>query len=384
MLYKRGRYYSIRFKWQGGIVDKSTRATDKKTARKIEAKIRAELAEGNFGILQKKAACPTLGDFLTNDFWPFIEGKFNDRPNTQTYYEYGKNLEESGLAKLGLDEISDQHAALFAAHRGKWSPSTVNCALRTLRRALNLAEVWKKLDRAPKITLATGERQRERVLTDEEMKEYLMACAQPWRDVATIMYCLGLRPSEIYTLRWEQIRLTDQGFIQITKGKSKAARRTLPIVPAVHKILASRHRGQAYPLEGWVFTSQSKSGHLEQGSAKNQHLRAVKAVNKTSAEAAKRAGVAEPEVKLKPFAPYCIRHTALTNLASQCDTFSLKTIAGHSTITITQRYVHPQAEAISEAFKKLAERQNGVTDGGDNTKSLVSDIRPDMPAVNSK
>ena len=58
--------------------------------------------------------------------------------------------------------------------------------------------------------------------------------------------------------------------------------------------------------------------------------------------------------KLKPFPPYCLRHTALTNLAAAgCDAFTLARIAGHSSITITQRYCHPQADAIERAFSKL-------------------------------
>jgi site-specific recombinase XerD len=67
---------------------------------------------------------------------------------------------------------------------------------------------------------------------------------------------------------------------------------------------------------------------------------------------------------VKRFAPYSIRHTALTNLAPECDTFALKTIAGHSSITITQRYVHPQAQAITNAFEKMTDRQNVVIAGG--------------------
>jgi integrase len=368
MLYKRGRYYWTRFKWQGKIIDKSSRATDKKTARNIEAKIRSELAQENFGILLPKEV-PTLGKFLKEDFLPFTASRFKDVPKSAIYYAQGvKRLQGSDLVRLQLDEITNQEASQFAAKNGKLSASTINQALRTLRRALKLAEEWGKLDRSPKISLAAGERQRERVLADDEMKQYLMACAQPWRDVAAIMYCLGMRPSEIYSLRWEQISLTDQGFIQVTKGKSKAARRMLPLVPAIQRILEARHREQGRPSEGWIFPTESKSGHLEQGSAKNQHLKAIQAVNKAAAEAARKAGVADPDMKLKPFAPYSIRHTALTNLAAQCDTFALKTIAGHSSITITQRYVHPQAEAITEAFKKIALRQNGVTEGGDSQK----------------
>jgi integrase len=57
---------------------------------------------------------------------------------------------------------------------------------------------------------------------------------------------------------------------------------------------------------------------------------------------------------VKPFEPYCLRHTALTRLAeSGCDAFTLARIAGHSSITITQRYCHPQADAIERAFAAL-------------------------------
>jgi hypothetical protein len=53
----------------------------------------------------------------------------------------------------------------------------------------------------------------------------------------------------------------------------------------------------------------------------------------------------------KGFEPYCLRHSALTFLAeSGCDAFTLARIAGHSSITITQRYCHPQADAIERAF----------------------------------
>jgi hypothetical protein len=39
-----------------------------------------------------------------------------------------------------------------------------------------------------------------------------------------------------------------------------------------------------------------------------------------------------------------------------CGTFTLKTIAGHSQISMTGRF-HPQGEVIGAAFKKIAERQ---------------------------
>jgi hypothetical protein len=43
---------------------------------------------------------------------------------------------------------------------------------------------------------------------------------------------------------------------------------------------------------------------------------------------------------------------------SGCDAFTLARIAGHSSITITQRYCHPQADAIERAFGKLSGGHN--------------------------
>ena len=101
------------------------------------------------------------------------------------------------------------------------------------------------------------------------------------------------------------------------------------------------------PETGWVFPSTSREGHFNKDTAKDQHAKAIQKVN----EKAEKNGTR----KLVPFQPYVLRHTALTQLAQAgCDAFTLARIAGHSSITITQRYIHPQADAIERAFAPLA------------------------------
>jgi len=73
------------------------------------------------------------------------------------------------------------------------------------------------------------------------------------------------------------------------------------------------------------------------------HVTAFKTAHKT---ALKKSGVSH-------FVPYSLRHTVATELSSQCDVFTLAQILGHSSITITQRYVHPQKEAVAQAFERL-------------------------------
>jgi hypothetical protein len=46
-----------------------------------------------------------------------------------------------------------------------------------------------------------------------------------------------------------------------------------------------------------------------------------------------------------------------------CEAFTPARRAGHSTITITQRYCHPQADAIEQAFTKLAKSRELVNNG---------------------
>jgi integrase len=370
MIYKKGRYYMAKFMWQGKVIRKSTRCTSAKDARTVEGTIRSQLAKGNFGILEAKPRL-TLAEFLKGDFLPFVETEFQTKPNSRDYYRYGvRNLQASDLAGLRLDQITGQHVAGYIAQHGHLEATTINRDLRTLRRALSLASEWGKLDRMPKVALAKGEKRRERVLTDGEAEKYLAACPQLWRDVAKVLLGTGMRPGEAYALDWRNILLNGSGgLIQITQGKTKAARRLLPMVPAVYQALKARHQSQGCPAEGWVFPTGSVSGHIEESSAKQWHAKALETLEK-----ARKENSELPEIK--PFEPYCLRHTALTNLADAgCDAFTLARIAGHSSIAITQRYVHPQAEAIERAFQKL------VTDGGHPQKSLAEENATEIEVI---
>lgn len=163
------------------------------------------------------------------------------------------------------------------------------------------------------------------------------------------------------------------------EGKTNAARRFLPMVPEVYAALKARYEDQGSPATGWVFPTGSKSGHLEESSAKIYHGEVVRKLTKASAVFSRWTvggskgdwmATVETEVGLTRefvqrqcsaiqagwtgFEPYCLRHSALTMLAeSGCNAFTLARIAGHSSITITQRYCHPQADAIERAFNRV-------------------------------
>jgi integrase len=51
---------------------------------------------------------------------------------------------------------------------------------------------------------------------------------------------------------------------------------------------------------------------------------------------------------------YSLRHTFLTRLGEAgCDAWTLARIAGHSSIGISARYVHPSEDAVMNVFSRM-------------------------------
>jgi integrase len=241
---------------------------------------------------------------------------------------------------LPIDQVTSETAAEFAAHRRARGAqvSTANSSLRVLRRALKLACEWGVLATAPKIKLLPGERHREFVLSQQEEGIYLASAPEPLASVASVLAETGLRPEECYRLRWESITWANgrNGSLIVTHGKTAAARRVLPMTPRVRMTLQSRWESAGKPNEGWIWSALTRSGHIEPSSLKKQHARALKL-----------SGV-------RQFVLYSLRHTFLTRLGqSGCDTWTLARIAGHSSITMSARYVHPSEDAVLVAVERL-------------------------------
>ena len=64
------------------------------------------------------------------------------------------------------------------------------------------------------------------------------------------------------------------------------------------------------------------------------------------------------------------RLSGTSNVAGICDSFTLSTIAGHSSVRVTERYIHPQAKTISEAFEKITDQKGGHTGGHSENRTV--------------
>jgi len=117
------------------------------------------------------------------------------------------------------------------------------------------------------------------------------------------------------------------------------------MTPRVYSLLRARHEACGRPSDGWIFPCISSTWKF-----KNE--RAAKCVHFNGDAAKEQHKKALADSGVNPFVPYTLRHTALTRVgeAAGGDLFVLARMAGHSSITVTQRYVHPQADAINRVF----------------------------------
>jgi integrase len=355
-IYKRGGVYWYKFMWKGELVRESTKQGNDKVARQMEAAHKTSLAKGEVGIREKKPVA-TLSEFCRTRFQPWAESTTAHK-TWRDFYRVGLLAMSSypPLASLPLDSITSEKVAGFATHRLSQGlrVSSVNASMRILRRVLRLAVEWGELASAPKIKLLPGEQHRERVVTPEEEARYVSAASPLLADVATVLVDTGMRPEECNRLRWESITWDNgrNGTLLVTHGKTRAARRLLPMTARVRAILQSRWENGGRPSEGWVWPAPTRSGHVETCSLKKQHLKAIKL-----------SGV-------RAFVLYSLRHTFLTRLgASGCDVWTLARIAGHSSITISARYVHPSENAVLDAMSRLGRHNPGHSEKLPTSKS---------------
>jgi integrase len=361
MIYKRSNIYWYKFMWQGRLIRESTKQGNDKVARKMESAHRTSLAMGLVGIREKKAV-PSLRTFCDDRFEPWAKTTFEESAwKNWEWYRVGVRalLSCRKIADLPLNEITGESTSEFASYRlsQQLQIATVNSSLRVLRSVLHRAVEWGVILAAPKIKLLPGERRRERVVTQEEEALYLAACREPLASVATVLADTGMRSEECFRLQWESISWSSgrYGTVLITHGKTAAARRVIPMTPRVRSTMEALWLLAKKPTEGWCWPAETLSGHIEPSSVRKAHIAAFDAVAKEA--------VKHDRKPIRPFVLYSFRHTFLTRLAEGgCDAWTLAKVAGHSSIAISSRYVHPGEDAVLNAISRLGGHKIGHTD----------------------
>jgi len=380
-IYKRGKTYWFELVFEGRRYQKSTKERSKVKAEGIAAKFRSSLAERRVGIIERKPA-PMFNNAMDGFLsWSREEHK----EHYQTYRRYlisSKALLKYAKFKRPIDEITPGHIEEYKIWRSAQKrkntkrllrPATVNRELACLKAMFNHALKERHDFRNPvtQVEFLSENNEQTRVLTFEEQRKYLAVASDPLKDVARLILETGMRPEEVFRITAAPVSI-EQGYVQIPFGKTKAARRRIPLTLTAQAILKRRIES----AKGACLFPHRKDSNRPMTSVKTGHATAL--INS----------------KVCPFRIYDLRHTWATRAAEAgMDMPTLAALLGHSKLNMVMRYAHPQekhqADAVKrlEAFnaaKEIAEAEKKQKAQSHTASETVPTISPTLPEIQNE
>ena len=342
MIYKRGKTYWYQFQINGKRIRASAETTNRQVALQREAARRLAGASGR-GVSKRNVG--NLQDVFA-EFLSWAASHIKPRTH-QRYRVSGKRL-GAFFANERLHELNTARVAAFTLERSReCSNAGLNRDLACLRTFFNWCIRMGYLTEKPYIKLLPEGPGNMRIVSHEEERAYLDQADSLLADVATIMVETGMRPGEVFAIQGNHVNLEAQ-YVFIPSGKTKFARRTLPLTYRAIEIISRR-----MPISCRQYTKNGLK-RFATGSWKDDPglLFPAKAahqiVMRRHKAVCKRLGL--------DFRLYDFRHTYGSRMAmAGVDLMTLRELMGHSSITITQRYCHPTPEHKLAAVAKLVE-----------------------------
>ena len=333
-VFKRGSVYWYDFQFQGQRIRESTGLRNRTVALRAKAIRKAALAEDRAGFRRRQTA-PVFREFVVKEFLPWSEQQLKDRPRSYVRYLVSSKPLISHFGKMRLDAITPGDVEKFKMARARSvTTATTNRDLAALRVMLNFAirHEYLKKNSVSQVKLFPERPGVMRVVSHEEQKRY-MAVANPLlQDVAMLMVETGMRPEEVFTIQRKNVYLKN-GYLFIPRGKTRYARRNMPLTGAAAEVLKSR----LVSAKGTYLFPHRRDPCLPLTTIQKAH------------DLALRDAAIDP-----PFRLYDFRHTFGSRAAmAGVDLPTLKELMGHSNISTTMRYVHPTPEHKRMAVQKL-------------------------------
>jgi integrase len=261
---------------------------------------------------------------------------------------------EKRLRRITYADLRDFRAARLQTKSDRTdrnlSIATVNRELSTARRMFNVAvtEGWiirNPFNAGPPLISTADERRRERILTADEEKGLLLACAERQRahlrPLVIAALDTGMRKGELLKLRWSQVDLGARVIhVRAFHTKTMTAR-DVPISQRLHAELQRLWDISPKDGEGLVFGIRD-------------NVRMAFDSARTDAE-------------LSDVRFHDLRHTAATRLVQRgLSLAEVGRILGHSQPITTYRYVNPDETTIRKAAEAMdayhAEAKTGKPD----------------------
>jgi len=227
-MFKRGGVWWTCIRYEDKKVQKSLETDDRRLAQAIEAKIRAEIAEGKFfdkPVGQSKTFKDMMEKFM-QEHAPKVS----------------KNMQKSYASSLkhlatfwGNSKLSDIKPKLISEYKvlrknKGIKPATINRELAMLSKAFNLAvKEWEWIRDNPvsRVPKEKENNERDRWLNAEDEKRLLENSSSWLKDIIIFDLNTGLRQDELLSLQWSRVDLFRK--IIIIQESKNGKPRTIPL-----------------------------------------------------------------------------------------------------------------------------------------------------------
>jgi len=334
---KKKEYWYIRYtlngkdKWESigeaGIVTKAV----------AQARLAERKRQIRLGLLDMICAkIPTLFEF-SNEYMTYVKTTIAKRSWRRDEISIGhlrKFFAASKLSSITPKDILDYQSKRVT---DGMKPATINRELACLKHLFNFAKQRDKFfgeNPVSKVKFLEENNQIERVLTSEEEITLLDACAPHLRPIILTAIHTGMRKNELLSLKWSNVDLDNNVItIESTNTKNKKLKR-IPINSSLRKLLLEQKLKTSF--SSYVFLNPGGNPYLGKFS-----------LTTCFKNACSRAGIQELRF-------HDLRHTAATRMIEAgASIVAVSKILGHSTLTMTMRYSHPD-NSLKEAVEKLA------------------------------
>ncbi|MCC7307246.1 MAG: site-specific integrase [Acidobacteria bacterium] len=376
-LYKqpKGKTWSMRFVFEGRRIERSTGYTNKMKAEAYAEAFRTRLRNEGVGFLEKKDY-PTFRQAMA-DFLEWSASR--QKANTTVRYKTASKALIAHFGNVRLNLIGKTQIEMFVTRRSSQfgtaggarpktgkrkrlkrqiSSATVNRELACLKKMFSnlVADGVLSANPARFVEFLKEENESGRVLDRQEERLYLSCASQPLRDYAILLIETGVRPNELTRLGVRDVHLDiERPYLVITDGKTKAARRSIPLSTRAAEVLTDR---LANAKGKYVFAGGRRGDDPDSPAIKfsNAHYGALK---RSKIDGANRTGT-EGSCTL-----YSFRHTFATRFLESRpgDLLTLAALLGHSSLRMVMRYAHPSDNHKFEAIRSMEERPANATAG---------------------
>lgn len=319
-------------------------------AKKVEAKLKTEIAEKRFlGIEKAKLIDDVWKDYLdwskTNKkSWRDDESRWNKH-----VARHVKSKKMDSLTTVDVEKILSAMNETFnpKSPTGKgYKPATVNNVLTLLKSFYNWSKVrsiYSGANPCDNVKVPKFDNRTTRYLTKDQMIS-LIKTVDTWpnrRAGLLVKFALntGMRQGEITALEWRDID-KDKGFVTIRDPKGVVVN-TLPLSDTAQSIL--KEADGLMPTKDCLYCFPNRKGQMRTGFWKNwMRIR-------------DKAGLP------KEFRFHDLRHTFASYLASsgRVDLYTLQNLMTHKSSQMTQRYAHLLDEALRRGADVAGEVLNG-------------------------